>query len=154
MRQCKNCDAPIGNLERAFVWESHLVCFGCYNRLNGATPSISTKPIYSPPPRPPQPANNLEALAVTAAASPPISVAQKPYPQDESNLLKTFVQIIVVFGMFWFGFYFGGWWSDRRHLVNDEKIIDSQEAQDTQKAEVDGFNKGFDPFHVNPPPNH
>jgi hypothetical protein len=38
MRQCKNCDAQIGNLERAFAWESSIVCAPCYAKLS--TPHI------------------------------------------------------------------------------------------------------------------
>jgi hypothetical protein len=34
MRQCKNCDRPIGNLERAFVWENAIVCGPCHAKLS------------------------------------------------------------------------------------------------------------------------
>jgi hypothetical protein len=34
MRKCKNCDAPIGNLERAFAWEGAIVCGPCHAKLS------------------------------------------------------------------------------------------------------------------------
>jgi hypothetical protein len=33
MRQCKNCDGPIGNLERAFAWEGSIICGPCHAKL-------------------------------------------------------------------------------------------------------------------------
>lgn len=34
MRQCKNCDKPIGNLERAFAWEGAIICGPCHAKMS------------------------------------------------------------------------------------------------------------------------
>jgi hypothetical protein len=36
--KCSNCERVIGNLEQPFVWNEHVVCAECYNRLNSPRP--------------------------------------------------------------------------------------------------------------------
>ena len=62
MRQCKNCNAPIGNLERAFAWESSIVCGPCHAKLS-APHVVSPDQVF----------DSLEDLAKpTQRKSPPI----------------------------------------------------------------------------------
>jgi hypothetical protein len=165
MRQCKNCNSSIGNLERAFVWKNYVVCFGCYNKLNAAIEPISTRPLLPippvkpppqllPPPQPPIPQNPPENLEEIITALPPqMPVFQKPYDREESNLIKMFFQIVVVFGMFWFGFYAGNWWNDRQHMIDSQQIIEEKETQDFEQAAQDAKNKTLEPFHANVTPD-
>lgn len=40
MEQCANCGSMIGNLETPYVFNGHIVCGTCYQKLAGATPVV------------------------------------------------------------------------------------------------------------------
>jgi hypothetical protein len=75
---CENCGAPIGNLEPAMVWDEHIVCRSCYERLATHVDAISEADViaetsvvvppnyYAPPPTDP-----LQQLAAAQQSSPP-----------------------------------------------------------------------------------
>lgn len=54
---CANCGAAIGNLETAHVWNDHVVCGPCSQRLGTASaPAAAVEPIpYASPGTPPPP---------------------------------------------------------------------------------------------------
>jgi len=40
---CENCGAEIGQLERGFVYENHIICARCYTKLKGEPPASEVK---------------------------------------------------------------------------------------------------------------
>jgi hypothetical protein len=40
---CENCGAEIGQLERTFIYENHIICAKCYIKLKGETTTSEVK---------------------------------------------------------------------------------------------------------------
>jgi hypothetical protein len=120
LNYCKNCGRLIGDLETPYVWRDSVVCATCFNRLS---PS------------------EFETLPTVAGQSPmnPVSFAPPPPPiaasprRKESGVGRTILLQLVVFGMFWLGFYAGEWWDDRQRSIQNQSVS-SHEASPAPEA--------------------
>ncbi|QOV89873.1 hypothetical protein [Humisphaera borealis] len=81
-RSCENCGRQIGRLEPLQVWDNHLVCPDCHDKL--AAPKPSPKPAKARAGRGKQ--ESLPALAESSSASVPVIVERAQLPVAPSPM--------------------------------------------------------------------
>jgi uncharacterized membrane-anchored protein len=124
MENCQNCGRPIGNLETPHVFQEHIVCPTCYERLKPTIAYASPAPAERSPHTQTVEMTDknwkfkqlmgsvilMPSLFVLIVGILSTKAAQNPTPAGMVALVGGAVGLVAGLGLYCYG-RFGGWWN-------------------------------------------